>query len=77
MNVTLFTKEGCELCHEAEAVIRKLRTRIHFQLDLVYIDEDASAYNLYWDKVPVIAVDGVEVARAPLDERRLREMFLR
>ena len=77
VKVTLFTKVDCGLCLEAEAALRRLRRRIPFDLELVDIDSDEALFRRYWDRVPVMAVDGTEVAAAPLDERRLRVLLSR
>ena len=69
--VTLFTKGECGLCAEAEELLRRLQKRIRFQLEIVDIQEDMAIYDRYKDRVPVVAVDGKEVAAAPIDGRRL------
>ena len=72
MKVTLFTKAECGLCDEAGEVLRKLQQEIRFTLEVVDIESDKVLYDRYWDRVPVVAVEGEEVAGAPLDARRLR-----
>ena len=72
MNVTLYTKAGCHLCEEAEDALRRLGKFIQFELRLVYIDHDSALLERYADRVPVVYVDGREVASAPLDEAALR-----
>jgi hypothetical protein len=53
-------------------MLRKLRREIRFTLEVVDIESDDGLFDRYWDKVPVVAVDGKEVAGAPIDPRRLR-----
>ena len=72
MNVTLYTKAGCHLCEEAEDALRRLRKFIQFELRLVYIDYEPALLELFADRVPVVDVDGREVASAPIDEAALR-----
>ena len=72
MKVTLYTKDGCHLCEEAEDALRAIQPSIQFELELVYIEDDATLLDRYQDRVPVIALDGTEVASAPVDERTLR-----
>ncbi len=72
MRVTLFTAEDCGLCREAEQLLMRLQRRLGFELDVVDIGSDRVAFDRYWARVPVVAVDGKEVAAAPLDERRLK-----
>ena len=77
MRVTLYTKAECGLCREAEEMLRRLRKNPPFELELVDIEGDAELYDRYWDRVPVVAVDGQEVAAAPLDEGLLRALLSR
>ncbi len=77
MRVTLFTAEDCGLCREAEQLLLRLQRRLGFELDVVDIGSDQSAFDRYWARVPVVAVDGKEVAAAPLDEQRLKAALAR
>ena len=74
MTVTLFTRPECGLCREAEEALRRLQKKIDFELSLVNIDSDQELHDRYFDRVPVVVVDGKEVA-APLDEPRLRALL--
>ena len=75
MKVTLYTKDECGLCREAEEILRRLGRKIHFDLELVDIERDPELRSRYCDRVPVVAVEGKEVAAAPLDEARLRAVL--
>jgi glutaredoxin len=77
LRVTLYSKDDCGLCREAEAMLRRLQKRSSFELEIVDIEDDKSLFDEYWIRIPVIAMDGEEVAAAPLDERRLQSLFLR
>ena len=71
MKVVLYTKMDCRLCEEAEAMLRRVRRRIAFDLERVFIDNGGELLELYGDRVPVVTVDGQEVASAPVDEASL------
>ena len=71
MKVTLFTKVECGLCREAETMLQRLRQKLPLELEVVDIEGDPALYNSYWDRVPVVVVEGREVAAAPLDEALL------
>jgi glutaredoxin len=71
LKVVLYTKMDCGLCEDAEAMLRRARRRIGFDLERVYIDNDKELGQLYGDRVPVVTVDGKEVASAPVDEASL------
>jgi glutaredoxin len=72
LKVTLYTKPECGLCEEAAEMLARLQKVIRFELESVNIETDSSTYRKFWDRIPVVAVDGEEVAVAPLDEKILR-----
>ena len=51
--------------------MRRARKLIQFDLERVYIDNDEELREHYGDRVPVVTVDGKEVAAAPVDEASL------
>lgn len=57
---------------EAEDLLRSLQQSIRFELALVYIEDEQSLLESYQDRVPVLTVDGREVASAPLSEQAVR-----
>ena len=59
--VTLYTRTGCHLCEQAEQVLRSEQRTIPFALVTVDIDEDPELVRKYGVRVPVVAVDGVEL----------------
>ena len=71
MRVTLYTKERCGLCEQAEDALRRARKLIHFETKVVYIEDDPVLRSRYQDRVPVIVVGDEEVASAPVEEARL------
>ncbi|MPZ72662.1 MAG: hypothetical protein GEU74_05430 [Nitriliruptorales bacterium] len=61
VTVTLYTRQGCHLCEVAEHVVREAAAgRAH--VELVDIDTDPGLRDRFAVRVPVVAVDGVEVA---------------
>jgi glutaredoxin len=61
--VTLFTKPGCHLCEAVEQAIALVRRRRVFDLEVRNILDDAGDLRKYQHEIPVVQVDGVEVAR--------------
>jgi hypothetical protein len=61
--LVLYTKLGCHLCEAAEGVIDSVRGSCAFQFVRRYVTEDPADYERYKHDVPVIVVEGVEVAR--------------
>jgi hypothetical protein len=56
---------------EAEEMLLRLRKKIHFELEFVNLSSNDPADEDYGERVPVVLVDGREVAAAPIDERNL------
>jgi glutaredoxin len=61
--VTLYKKPGCHLCDEVEQVIRQVATRRRFRLERKNILDDPALQEKYETAVPVVEVDGQEIAR--------------
>ena len=71
LDVTLFTRKECKLCHIAENDLAELQKEVPHQLTIVDIDEDQDLQALYGHKVPVI-VAGPYTLPAPFDKRKLK-----
>jgi glutaredoxin len=61
VTVTLYTRVGCHLCEEAAQVLRAEREAIPFTLETVDVDQDPELARRYGVRVPVVAVEGVEL----------------
>ena len=68
--VTLYTRAGCHLCEAAEATIRATAGP-NVDVRLIDIDSDPALYERYTVRVPVVEVDGVEVAEYEVDPAQL------
>ena len=64
--VTVYTRAGCHLCERAEADVRHL-ARGRADVELVDVDADPSLTERYTVRVPVVEVDGREVAEFEVD----------
>lgn len=70
--VTLYTRAGCHLCEAAEAAIAALAPgRAQVRIVDIDIDTDAQLRDRYTIRVPVVEVDGVEIAEYEVDPRVL------
>ena len=76
VTVRIYTKPRCSLCAQARRVLEEIRTRVDFVLEVVDIREDPDTWERYRHAVPVVTVNGVEIARLRVDpvglESRLR-----
>lgn len=69
--VTVYTRRGCHLCAQAEAAVTRL-ARGRADVRLLDIDEDPALTDRFTVRVPVVEVDGVEVAEYQVDVEVLR-----
>ena len=72
--VTLYTRAGCHLCEAAEAVLRDLAPG-RAEIRIVDIDADPELQRRFTVRVPVVEVDGVEVAEYEVDPRALAALL--
>jgi glutaredoxin len=71
--VTVYSKPGCHLCVEAMAVLEALRSELGFELRERDIAAEEALHRAYFERIPVIALDGEELCDYFLDEALLRE----
>lgn len=69
--VTVYTRQRCGLCRTAEQVVARVAGR-SADIILVDIDADPALADRYTVRVPVVAVDGIEIAEYQVDHRTLR-----
>ncbi len=71
--VVLYERPGCHLCEEAARLLAPLARELGFTVRRVNIEADDGLLRRYALEIPVVALDdGVELARAPLDDTALR-----
>jgi len=57
--VQFVTKEGgCTLCDDLFAELESARDYVDFDLEILKIEQDEEIFKQYWDKIPVVIVDG-------------------
>jgi len=71
MQVVLYTRTGCHLCEEAEALL--VRWGLHPQR--VDIDQDPDLQTRYDQCVPVVSIDGKVRFRGRINEVLLRRLI--
>jgi hypothetical protein len=60
--VTVIGKPDCHLCEQAVEVVTEVCAELGQSFRLLWITDDPELADLYWEKIPVILVDG-----APFD----------
>jgi glutaredoxin len=71
--VTVYSRPGCHLCADAMAILRELQEELGFALNERDIDGDEALQRAYFERIPVIALDGEELSDYFVDEKLLRE----
>lgn len=69
--VTLYGKPGCHLCEDAKTVIEQVRATHPFDLQEVDISIDPALNREYGERIPVVAIDGVERFQYFVDSKAL------
>ena len=72
--ITVYTRQGCHLCDEAVAVVTRVAAG-RADVELVDIDRDPTLVERYTVRVPVVAVDGVEVAQYQVAAEQLEAVL--
>ncbi len=69
--VVVYGRPGCHLCADAEAIVRRLAGR-RADVRVVDVDSDPLLADRYTVRVPVVVVDGREVAELQVDPAAVR-----
>lgn len=73
MEVVLYTRRDCELCHEMELVIDEVLPRFQANLKRVEIDGDADLEAQFGLEVPVLFINGRKAFKYRCTARDLRK----
>ena len=73
--ITIYSKPDCHLCDRAKEVIERCRTKVEFTVEVVDISQNPELFQRYCDDIPVILLDGNEIARHFVQERKLLELL--
>jgi glutaredoxin len=71
--VTVYSKPDCHLCEEALVALRALQRDLSFELRELDITTDDRLHRSYFERIPVISVDGEELCEHILREAVVRE----
>jgi glutaredoxin len=71
--ITVYSKPDCHLCEQAMAVLRGLQGEFSFALQERDIDGEEELQRAYFDRIPVIEIDGEELCEYFVQESLVRE----
>jgi glutaredoxin len=72
-SVTVYSKPDCHLCAEAMSVLRRLQRELAFALEERDITSEETLHRAYFERIPVVVLDGDELCEYFVDEALLRE----
>jgi glutaredoxin len=73
VRITLYTKPDCHLCEQALDALRALQAELPFELHLRDITTDEALHRAYFERIPVVALDGEELFEYFVDAEVLKE----
>ncbi len=71
--VIVYSAPGCHLCVEALAELRALAPALGFDLRVCDITGEDALHRAYFERIPVVTLDGEELFDFVVDEQILRE----
>ncbi len=71
--VTLYTKPDCHLCEDALQALRRVRAQTPFELVERDITADEALLRAYFERIPVVTLDGEHLFDYFVDEQALIE----
>ena len=74
--VTLIGKPACHLCDDARTVIAEVCAETGDEWSELSIEDDPALFDEYWERIPVILVDGRPHDFWRVDATRLRAALL-
>ncbi len=72
MNIEVIGKPDCHLCAEAESVVSRVCSEFGVSYQVRSIERDPNLADLYWEKIPVLLIDGEVFDFWRVNEDRLR-----
>jgi glutaredoxin len=71
--ITVYSTPDCHLCHEAMDVLRGLQGELSFGLTELDITQDEQLHRAYFERIPVVLLDGEELCEYFVQEALVRE----
>ena len=71
--IELISRRRCHLCDEAQKVLERIRADQPFDYQVLDVDADPSLHLYYTYRVPVLRINGKEVAELTFAEADIRE----
>jgi len=73
--ITIYSKPDCHLCELAKEVVERCRQKVDFAVEIIDVSQNPELLERYRDDIPVILLDGHEIARHFVREHKLLELL--
>ena len=73
--IVIYSRPDCHLCDLAKEVVERCQSKADFALEIVDISQNPELLEQYRNDIPVILLDGNEIARHVVRERKLLELL--
>jgi glutaredoxin len=70
--ITVYSKPDCHLCEDALELLRELQGELGFELRELDITREPALHRAYFERIPVVELDGEELFEYFVDAPRLR-----
>jgi len=71
--LTVYSKPDCHLCEDAIAVLQRLQQEFVFDIEELDISGDDVLLRAYFERIPVVALEGEELCEFFVAEALVRE----
>ncbi len=71
--ITVYSTPECHLCADAIAILRRLQAELEFELHELDITGDETLHRAYFERIPVVTLDGEELCEYHVSEALVRE----
>jgi glutaredoxin len=71
--VVLYSRPGCHLCEAMKTIVDRVRGAVPFDLTVIDISNDDALEERYGVEIPVLVINGQQVARYRVSEREFRQ----
>ncbi len=71
--LTVYSRPGCHLCEDAMVYLRGLQGELEFELQELDITLDDDLHRSYFERIPVVALDGEELCEYFVEEDLVRK----
>jgi glutaredoxin len=75
--VTVFSRTGCHLCHDAIELLETMKEELEFSIDVILIDGNQELEKLYGEQIPVTHIDGQHHDFWRVDPERFRSSLVK